>query len=60
LDCVMLASISLIIVGIALGYGLRELLSRRRRAAARREYYERRPDRIAADADVEVGNPNRQ
>jgi hypothetical protein len=56
----MFASISLFIIGLALGYGLRELLSRRRRAAARREYYERHPDKITANEDVEAGNPNGQ
>ena len=54
MDCVMFASISLIIIGIAFGYGLRELLSRRRRAAARREYYERRPDKIRAEGETEM------
>jgi hypothetical protein len=56
----MFASISLFIIGLALGYGLREVLSRRRRAAARRDYYERHPEKITADGDVKAGNLNGQ
>jgi hypothetical protein len=37
----MFVAILLLLVGFALGYGVRELVSRRRRAAERKRYYEK-------------------
>ena len=37
----MFVAILLLLVGFALGYGVRELVSRRRGAAERKRYYEK-------------------